>query len=95
MPKQEVLIEDPNVPKELIDAAEEYATARDARMSKTKVEVQTKGSLIAKMKTHKLRNFRMPDGRICEILKTGPEKVRVRKPKEGRAPKAGKRKARA
>lgn len=60
-------------------AATKYRDARDERMEMTKDEVKTRAALIAAMKAHNLAEYRCDDEDMLVILKTGEDKVKVKK----------------
>jgi hypothetical protein len=82
---QELGLEGPGVApqkriKAIEDAAEDYVSARDARMIQLEAEIQKRDSLLALMQKNGLSTYTYDDEKI-EVI-PGPIKVKVRKVSE-------------
>lgn len=66
------------------DAAELVGDLCESRMSIATKEREARKKLMAVMKEHKKRIYRLRDGRVAEIIAATDEKVKVRKPKAPR-----------
>ncbi len=67
---------DPSIP-EIDDAAERYCTARDARQSMLKDELDVKEELHGLMKQHKLKKYEYLN-KIVEVVPPSEENIKVR-----------------
>lgn len=68
-----------DVHKDIERAASKYVEARDARMSMTKVEVETQAKLLAVMKEHKLTTYRCDSEDLEVEVVPESEKAKVRR----------------
>lgn len=71
---------EPEVHKDINDAADDYRDVRDQRMQLMKPEALKKATLLAAMQKHKLRRYSY--GRVLVEIVPGDETVRVRTKKE-------------
>jgi hypothetical protein len=74
----------PPVIQEIVDAAENYATLRDQRMTEGKGEVAAKATLLEVMKKHNLTVYKY-DGKTV-VIEPREENVKVKADKEEKAP---------
>ncbi len=68
------------------EAAEAYRDVRDERMELTEKEIDAKSELMARMKEHKLKTYRIPHSGLEVEVVAGEETVKVRKIKDDAPP---------